>query len=156
MEGTQVKWSANENVSPKNKAAHEAPRSQKYWDEHGIVRPDYAKTDAEIAKERLRDWNEKSLWQKSIGMIMMVVYASFGIGAIYTIIYGMQTGDWNIIKNNPVCDFFDTWIMRGHRLGSSAITKSENGAENEEERRRIARLARFEYQRDMLDGMKED
>ena len=36
---------------PKN-AAHTAPRSQKYWDDHGIERPDYAKTDAEIAQEK--------------------------------------------------------------------------------------------------------
>lgn len=47
---TEVKWSAGDH-DEKN-AAHTAPKSQKYWDEHGIKRPDYAKTDAEIAQER--------------------------------------------------------------------------------------------------------
>ena len=35
-----------------NDAAATAPKSQKYWDEHNIKRPDYAKTDAEIAMDR--------------------------------------------------------------------------------------------------------
>lgn len=47
---TNVKWTQGEH-DEKN-AAHTAPKSQKYWDEHGIERPDYAKTDAEIEKER--------------------------------------------------------------------------------------------------------
>lgn len=49
-EATDVTWTEGEN-DPKNRA-HTAPKSQKYWDEHGIERPDYAKTDAEIAQER--------------------------------------------------------------------------------------------------------
>ncbi len=47
---TDVKWTPGKD-DPKN-AAHTAPRSQKYWNEHGIERPDYAKTDAEIAQEK--------------------------------------------------------------------------------------------------------
>jgi hypothetical protein len=47
---TEVKWQAAGDPSQKN-SAHTAPRSQNYWDKHGIARPDYAKTDAEIALE---------------------------------------------------------------------------------------------------------
>ena len=51
VDATDVKWTPAENNNEDNRAAT-APRSQKYWDEHGIERPDYAKTDAEIAFER--------------------------------------------------------------------------------------------------------
>ena len=46
---TEVKWQATGDPSH---PAHTAPRSQRYWDKHGIERPDYAKTDAELAAER--------------------------------------------------------------------------------------------------------
>eukprot|EP00956_Cyclotella_meneghiniana_P039473 scaffold172462_cov53-Cyclotella_meneghiniana.AAC.2 len=62
---TQVSWSGNNNVDPKHKAAHDAPRSQRYWDENNIERPDYAKTDAEIASER-RQRGETSDWKTRI------------------------------------------------------------------------------------------
>jgi hypothetical protein len=47
---TNVKWTAASS-DPTDRAA-KAPKSQKYWDEHGIERPDYAKTDAEVAAEQ--------------------------------------------------------------------------------------------------------
>jgi hypothetical protein len=49
-DSTEIKWTPG-HADPNN-AAHTAPRSQKYWDKHGIKRPEYAKTDAEIANER--------------------------------------------------------------------------------------------------------
>jgi hypothetical protein len=49
-DSTDIKWTPGQ--EDPNNAAHTAPRSQKYWDKHGIKRPEYAKTDAEIAKER--------------------------------------------------------------------------------------------------------
>lgn len=48
---TNIKWTAGDN---QNTEAHRAPRSQKYWDEHKIKRPDYGKTDAEVWAERLK------------------------------------------------------------------------------------------------------
>ena len=48
-DSTDIKWTPGH--KDPNNAAHTAPRSQKYWDKHGIKRPEYAKTDAEIAKE---------------------------------------------------------------------------------------------------------
>ena len=54
--GTKVKWTAGD-----NSGRHaSAPRSQRYWDEHGLGgenRPDYAKTDAEVLAER---WGNKA------------------------------------------------------------------------------------------------
>jgi hypothetical protein len=49
VQGTDIKWTAGDSSGSD---AAKAPRSQKYWDEHGIERPDYAKTDAELAAER--------------------------------------------------------------------------------------------------------
>lgn len=165
--GTQVNWSGNQNVNPKHKAAHEAPRSQRYWDEHGIERPDYAKTDAEIAAER-RQRGDSSVWQTWIGTSMLLFYIIFGFAAVSAIGYGSYTGDWSVIGNNPINSFIDECInriaeaggMKGHKLGSSGETKQPaNVGASEEERRRIARLARFENPnpgRDLLDSMKED
>jgi hypothetical protein len=55
---TEVKWTASTtaaldaNGQRLKETAATAPRSQKYWDEHNIERPDYAKTDAELAHEK--------------------------------------------------------------------------------------------------------
>ena len=48
--GTKIKWTWGDNDSGSDAAR--APRSQRYWDTHGIQRPDYAKTDDEVAAER--------------------------------------------------------------------------------------------------------
>jgi hypothetical protein len=49
VQGTEIKWKG---TSHGDDPAKTAPKSQRYWDEHNIARPDYAKTDAEIAMER--------------------------------------------------------------------------------------------------------
>ncbi len=49
VQGTEINWKG---TSPGDDPAKTAPKSQRYWDEHNIARPDYAKTDAEIAAER--------------------------------------------------------------------------------------------------------
>lgn len=162
VDGTQVKWSSNENVSQKDRAAHDAPRSQKYWDEHGIERPDYAKTDAEIAAERRQKGDNKG--QKWLGMCLIVVYVLFGVLAVSTVVYAVITGDWGVIKSNQVTSFIDRFIpqvmesggMKGQKLGSSESTQATIGCVSEEEKLRIARLARFDNPRDLLDSMKED
>eukprot|EP00956_Cyclotella_meneghiniana_P032329 scaffold88325_cov53-Cyclotella_meneghiniana.AAC.2 len=159
---TQVSWSGNNNVDPKHKAAHAAPRSQRYWDENNIERPDYAKTDAEIASERRRR-GETSDWKTRIGTLMITVYSILGIAALMTLGYGAYTGDWSVITNNPVASFIDQCInrvleaggMSGQKLGSSEETAQSARADSEEEKQRIARLARFD-KRNLLDDMKED
>ena len=160
---TQVSWSGNNNIDPKHKAAHDAPRSQRYWDENNIERPDYAKTDAEIASER-RHRGESSDWKTWIGTLMITVYSIIGFAALLSLGYGAYTGDWSVIRNNPVASFIDKCInhileaggLAGHKLGRSEETaQSAQGGVSEEEKQRIARLARFD-KRDLLDAMKED
>lgn len=166
INATQVSWSGNQYVDPKHKAAHDAPRSQKYWDEHGIERPDYAKTDAEIAAERRQRGGESSIgWQTWMGTLTIIVYVAFGVAAVSSIGYGTYTGDWSVIINNPVTEFIDQCInriletggMRGHKLGSTSVASQSIQNASEEEKRRLARIARFENAgKDLLDSMKED
>ena len=132
----QIKFTSNENIQEKHKEAHYAPRSQKYWDENNIERPDYAKTDAEIMSERGERIESSKLL--SIGFICAI---SFLIFLVYTVATGnvrMITGKWN-------------WLLeligiRGHRLGTSKERISE----------KEARLKRFDNPKNMLDNMKED
>eukprot|EP00581_Thalassiosira_minuscula_P012475 CAMPEP_0183726904 /NCGR_PEP_ID=MMETSP0737-20130205/24390_1 /TAXON_ID=385413 /ORGANISM="Thalassiosira miniscula, Strain CCMP1093" /LENGTH=196 /DNA_ID=CAMNT_0025958375 /DNA_START=40 /DNA_END=630 /DNA_ORIENTATION=+ len=159
-EAADVQWKGNDNVSPEHKAAHEAPRSQKYWDEHGIERPDYAKTDAEIAAER-RQRGETSA---GIGMgLFGFIFLIMGIFAMASITYASITGDWDTITKNPVGYFVVNCInrmaevtgVRGHKLGSSS---TGGDSASDEEARRLARLARFDNQNqvNMLDNMKSE
>lgn len=74
IQGTEIKWTAG---STKNDPAATAPRSQKYWDEHGIKRPDYAKTDAELAAERRQNGNggaDESTTRGSSSSLAMAVF----------------------------------------------------------------------------------
>ena len=132
----QIKFTSNENIQEKHKEAHYAPRSQKYWDENNIERPDYAKTDAEIMAERGERIGSSKLL--SIGFISAIFFLIF---LVYTVATGnvrMITGKWN-------------WLLeligiRGHRLGTSKERISE----------KEARLKRFDNPKNMLDNMKED
>lgn len=130
--GASVKWTSNENVKEEHKDAHYAPRSQKYWDEHNIERPDYAKTDAEIAAERgAHVFGSSNLLRCTL---------IFAIAACLVIIfYVTNAWDWLL----EMCG------IRGHRLGSSSVG---NGKMSEKE----ARLKRFENPKTMLDNMKAD
>jgi hypothetical protein len=47
--------------------------------------------------------------------------------------------------------------MRGHKLGSTSVASQSIQNASEEEKRRLARIARFENAgKDLLDSMKED
>ena len=151
---TQVKWQPNNNIKPENEAAHNAPRSQKYWDENNIKRPDYAKTDAEIAAERRGERGGSG------GLLGLFLKASIGI-ILLAVVYARITGDWDSILNNPVGSYMSNcinWIleligMKGNRLGSS----TEERTMPNDEARRLARLARFDSpKKNMLDDMKAD
>mmetsp|Transcript_31490 Transcript_31490/g.63517 ORF Transcript_31490/g.63517 Transcript_31490/m.63517 type:complete len:164 (+) Transcript_31490:123-614(+) len=135
----QIKFTSNENIQEKHKEAHYAPRSQKYWDEHNIERPDYAKTDAEILAERGEQIGSSKLL--SIALISAIFFLVFLVYAFATDNIGIITNKWN-------------WLLeligiRGHRLGTS--TEKDRISEKE------ARLKRFEMNpKDMLDNMKAD
>jgi hypothetical protein len=132
--GTEVKWTGN----PDGPEAARVPRSQKYWDENNIERPDYAKTDAEIRQER-RQQNKGS---DSLGLNKETKgYKGFQIAAIIAFFLGL----WTLIFRTA---------LTGNRLGSSSETDNKKftfgkpsvlgGTENLEEKARLARLAKFE------------
>ena len=130
--GANVQWTSNENVKEEHKDAHYAPRSQKYWDEHNIERPDYAKTDAEIAAERGEQHGSSDLLRYTL---------IFAIAACLVILlYVTNAWDWLL----EMCG------IRGHRLGSSSVENGKMMSEKE------ARLKRFENPKTMLDNMKAD
>ena len=66
VQTTDIKFTPG---TPHSSAAARAPRSQKYWDEHDIKRPDYAKTDAEIWQER---------WGPTVAAVKGRVHRVFG------------------------------------------------------------------------------
>ena len=179
---TKVTWRGNEDVSPEHADAHNAPRSQRYWDEHGITRPDYAKTDAEIAAERRRrgrgpDGDDDD--DGGGGGIGIVAIARFGLAflassfvALAIVARADASGRWDdAMSSRP----FLTRVARcarwitgpstaagggrtGNRLGTSSFpTDGAADGTSEEEARRMARLRRFDNAtRDMLDDMKEE
>lgn len=119
VQSTNVKWSGNND--PNAPEAAKVPRSQKYWDENNIERPDYAKTDAEILQERF-----VKMKSETDGMKMFFVIALF-------------VGIWLALAYKFV------FAKGGQKLGSSS-SKIGTGLSHEEKlaRARNARLARFE------------
>lgn len=166
VQATKVSWTGNDNVLPEQKAAHDAPRSQKYWDEHGIKRPDYAKTDAEIAAERRRrgtggiDGKNRQSQHRVIVVIAVAL-----IIVILAMAYKLTTEDWDNI-NRCTKSMIKAARGRGsgNTLGSSRSSltsiKGKNTIDEDETRRlndwREARLARFDNQRNVIDNIKEE
>jgi hypothetical protein len=50
-EATEITWHRNNDNHDNSDPAKSAPKSQKYWDEHNIQLPEYAKTDEEVWAE---------------------------------------------------------------------------------------------------------
>ena len=145
--GTKVEWTPSQNqqqqASSGKETAATAPRSQKYWDEHGIERPDYAKTDAELARDRQEKGGNGGSKAHSLWVLLVFGTLCF-IGYQWS-----QKGS----------SFFTTG--KGHRLneGGSVNILRRNDVPSLEEARK-ARLARFETENQMAsqatDAEKED
>ena len=115
---TDVKWTSASNDGDNEDPAATAPKSQKYWDEHNIERPDYAKTDAEMLMER----GGGGLLILKI-LLFLAVSGAVGFFAI-----------WPRIQHGP-----------GHTLGSStgsAFFFPFSSRRSDDEARQ-ARLSRF-------------
>ena len=130
LASTDVKWTAAE--QDPNDAAATAPRSQRYWDEHGITRPDYAKTDAEIAAERRANGDNGSTYYFS---------PLFICGLLIGILGGLAAG-WYVKKYHPV-------NSGGGRLGTASDGSkkfffSDSANREDEDAIRQARLAHFQ------------
>ena len=152
---TSIKWTpaddtkrdANADSDKPNAAT--APRSQRYWDEHGIERPEYAKTDAEVAQERAVRYKE--------GLVSATETAGgklFLGAAILALIYGC------LVRAGKIVAFWDKGSFRlgsggkssasGRRgaSGNASFAVSSSSAASREEEARNARLARFDMKQE--------
>lgn len=118
---TDIKWKGTTNGS--RDPAKTAPKSQKYWDENNIERPDYAKTDAEIAAERGESSPSSKNW---IGLIIICC----GVAAAY---HKSQSAGGSRLGSTSTGTSASPWTMP---------TGTETAEDRE--RARFARLARFE------------
>ena len=149
IQSTEVKWSGNND--PNAPEAAKVPRSQKYWDENNIERPDYAKTDAEIAKERRSekkkqeglkfegigdDATDSSSKKKIFRIIIGVVFVGSWIG-IYQFGMGQKGTRLGSVGSNSSSN------QSGHILNYAMKMKKQDH-ESLEDKARKARLARFE------------
>eukprot|EP00814_Leptocylindrus_danicus_P018013 CAMPEP_0116043494 /NCGR_PEP_ID=MMETSP0321-20121206/26402_1 /TAXON_ID=163516 /ORGANISM="Leptocylindrus danicus var. danicus, Strain B650" /LENGTH=156 /DNA_ID=CAMNT_0003524339 /DNA_START=121 /DNA_END=588 /DNA_ORIENTATION=+ len=123
---TNVKWTPNQDDKFKDTDAANAPRSQKYWDEHNIERPDYALSDDEYA-EKYGKTTMKSLFFKTAGALKWVILIAFAVKLGFP---------WIQRQYTDLLGFKSASI--GGRLGGNKI----DVVSTEDTRR--ARLARFE------------
>ena len=84
---TEIKFTPG---APPRSRADSAPRSQRYWDENKIERPDYAKTDAEVWQEKWgpvvdrfkvkagRAWRLAKLYKYYV--LLVAVFAAAAVG----------------------------------------------------------------------------
>lgn len=137
---TSIKWTpADEPKNSDNKpnAAATAPKSQRYWDEHGIERPDYAKTDAEVARERATKYKDgiKSATGTLGGKLVLGV-TMVALSYLY------------LVRAGKIVAFWDKGSFRlggssnQGRSGYASSFASSPAASREEARN--ARLARFD------------
>jgi hypothetical protein len=111
-----------------------APKSQRYWDEHGIERPDYAKTDAEVARERAAKYSGrfKSASETTIRNVFLAVTMIVAPALVFYV-YLVRTG--------RIVAF---WDKGSFRLGGSASSTAPFSTAASREETRNARLARFD------------
>jgi hypothetical protein len=147
VQGTNIKWTPGDGTAAAGdhrrdngkENAKTAPRSQRYWDEHGIERPDYAKTDAELASDRRQS---SSVSGKSSTLTRG---AFLSTGAMLLAFLGGVLALLIHFKILPIS------ATQGRRLNSPSITdyvaalfqKTSGEALDEREKARRARLERF-------------
>ena len=128
---TRISWQAAHDPTDSSNAADSAtdaktaPRSQRYWDEHGVVRPDYAKTDDELRAERRRAPTGE---EDTSSLRPWTVALAIGL------VGGMMAGLWTL------------HVVRTSNAGTGKLGEGERlgGGGTTDERARLARLAKFE------------
>jgi hypothetical protein len=127
VHGTDIKWTSTQN----DDAAANAPKSQKYWDENNIKRPDYAKTDAEVWAERGGRRGRSPL------PAALFIMAGIGVGYVY---YKDKPQELQQLKDqveHTVIQPLRSWFA------TATAPKPRDAAEI-----RNARLSRFEAKQD--------
>jgi len=133
-EATTVKWTGNSNDPYKDTDAANAPRSQKYWNEHNIERPDYALTEEEYAEKYGYKQLTTFLDNYWISVLKWVVL----IGVCVFCVIPWLRQQWYIVEG--------TVTSYGERLGdggSKGIFSVQTSCSSVADTRK-ARLARFE------------
>jgi hypothetical protein len=133
---TKITWTGN----PDAPEASKVPRSQKYWDEHNVQRPDYAKTDSELAQERRMNAAPNGTPSNDDGgmsLTTMMLIILFFV-ALWVVIFKMGVDG-----------------MKGNKLGSSTnegFSFSRQGKHGDghslEQKARLARLAKFDAKKE--------
>lgn len=121
---TKIKWTGNTANAPE---AAKVPRSQKYWDENNIERPDYAKTDAEIRKEGKMNGNLTLEDDEGMGVRKVVLILGAFLG-VWAYLFRKATGGSRLGTTSPQNKF---------TFGKPSLVDLEAKA-------RLARLERFE------------
>mmetsp|Transcript_9838 Transcript_9838/g.26851 ORF Transcript_9838/g.26851 Transcript_9838/m.26851 type:complete len:192 (-) Transcript_9838:1148-1723(-) len=134
-EATDIRWTPG---SGSRDEAATAPKSQKYWDENNIERPDYAKTDAEIAAER---------GSSSLGLVAFYLVVLFAVCVV--LFYAMD--QWRLkyghgnrlgVSGQDQQSPFMAWLSK---LASSIpTTATATATSRSSEAERNARLSRFD------------
>ena len=159
VEATDIKWHAGGDgggdEDPEVRAAKNAPRSQRYWDEHNIKRPDYAKTDAEVAAERWAALTEKFPPFAGAGALVLLLLLLAGAAAVAAMYLQSRGGAFSGKRLGSVdanLNFRYTALSSTSSSSTSTAASSggyggsggSGGVLHAEERAREARLRRFE------------
>jgi len=149
---TKIKWTGNDS----GPEASKVPRSQKYWDENNIQRPDYAKTDAELMQERVKKYtvgsstNENSADSLNMKDTHKGVMGFLGMGTTFAFYAALCTIIIRMVVGKSVLP--SGLVGGGSKLGSSSTAISElwvgKGSQSPEEKARLARLAKFDVKRE--------
>jgi hypothetical protein len=153
-----VKWVGNQD--PNAPEASRVPRSQKYWDEHKIERPDYAKTDAEVFQERIL--SDDTLDFKKL-LLMLILFVGLWIYLIqkYSPAGGAGGGLFRLLGNSSSSSSSSSSRgSGGQKLGryisssssSNAgsktfgfgVSSATNNGNSLDDAARMARLSRFD------------
>jgi len=146
-----VEWTAGpeqqkQQLQKGRETAATAPRSQRYWDEHNIERPDYAKTDYELARDRLKEklkGSQQKRQQEELSSKNGLSFESkIGLFALLALLVYELYSVTMIGKSLEELE-----RERGHVLGNADGSTSESSEVTVEDSRK-ARLARFEKKDD--------
>jgi hypothetical protein len=129
--------------------AKTAPKSQRYWDEHGIVKPDYAYTDDEIRQRQQQQQGQDTTSLSMAETVMVAVASCFVLGmavALYVLHATRNQQSAHRLGGNSegeeggllsLVSAFVSWLR-------TALNDPTETGEQSEEKARIARLARFD------------
>jgi hypothetical protein len=141
-----ITWHTNpeDEIEGKKDPAKTAPKSQRYWDEHGIVKPDYAYTDDEIRqRQKQQDQGTSSL---PIAPTVMVAVGScfvLGMAAGLYVLHVARSHNTHRLGGQeeagglPLVSVFMSWLR-------TALDDQGENQETTEEKERLARVARFD------------